>query len=388
MSFTGIDQQHMRRALELARRGQGLVEPNPMVGCVIAHDERVVGEGWHEQFGGPHAEVQALRAAGANARGATAYVTLEPCCHYGKTPPCTEALIAAGVARVVAAMSDPFPAVAGKGAERLRQSGIAVHIGLLKAEAAELNAPYLKLTRAGRPWVIAKWAMTLDGKLATREGLSRWISGDRSRQIVHQLRGRVDAIIVGKNTVVRDDPLLTPRPPGPKLPLRIVLDTRGTLPENSRLAATAREAPVLVVVGPECAADQCARLTSWGCEVLAIDGPSRSARLMALLDELGRRRMTNVLVEGGSEVFGALFDARLIDEVHVFVASKLFGGRSAPTPIGGEGEASPENAVLLRFAERSIVGDDFYLYGRLTDPMQLMANGADCDSAHNGGSTR
>ena len=188
------------------------MEPNPLVGCVIAHGARVLGEGWHERFGGPHAEVAALAAAGPAARGATAYVTLEPCCHYGKTPPCSEALVAAGLARVVVAQADPFPQVAGGGLAQLRAAGIAVEVGLLEAAARQLNAPYLKLVTQGRPWVIAKWAMTLDGRIATQTGSSQWISNAASRAMVHRLRGRVDAILVGRGTAAADDPLLTARP--------------------------------------------------------------------------------------------------------------------------------------------------------------------------------
>jgi diaminohydroxyphosphoribosylaminopyrimidine deaminase/5-amino-6-(5-phosphoribosylamino)uracil reductase len=203
----GFDSQMMSRAVELARRGEGFVEPNPMVGCVIVKDGEVVGEGWHQQFGGPHAEVHALQAAGERAKGATIYVTLEPCCHQGKTPPCTEAIIAAGIQRVVTALRDPFPKVAGGGLKRLVAAGIDVELGLGETEVQQLNAPYLKLVMAGRPWIIAKWAMTLDGKIATRSGYTKWISGEASRQVAHQLRGRVDAIMVGRQTAQLDDPM-------------------------------------------------------------------------------------------------------------------------------------------------------------------------------------
>ena len=210
------DCRHMRRALELALGGEGQVEPNPMVGCVIARGDEVVGEGFHRRFGGPHAEIEALGAAGGRAADATLYVTLEPCCHHGKTPPCTRAVVDAGVQRVVVAQRDPFLAVQGRGIAELQAAGIAVELGLLAAEARRLNAPYLKLVGTGRPWIVAKWAMTLDGKIATRAGESRWISGAASRERVHLLRGRMDAIMVGRETAVRDDPLLTARPPGPR----------------------------------------------------------------------------------------------------------------------------------------------------------------------------
>lgn len=378
-----LDRWHMSRALALAARGQGFVEPNPMVGCVIARGAEIIGEGWHRRFGGDHAEVEALAIAGSRAREATVYVTLEPCCHFGKTPPCSQALIRAGVARVVAAMTDPFSAVAGRGLAELQAAGIAVETGVLEAEAAELNAPYLKLLRTGRPWIIAKWAMTLDGKLATRAGASRWISCDESRGIVHQLRGRVDAIIVGRRTAAVDDPMLTARPAGPRTPLRVVLDSWGALRSESRLAASARDVPVLVAVRPECNPAEQMRLRAAGCEVLVCPGESAADRFAALLAELGRRRLTNVLVEGGAEVFGMMLDSGQIDEVHAFVAPKLFGGRTAPSPIGGWGVERAEQALTLRGLTQRVVGGDCYISGRIGD-RQPGCGAPPCPAAENG----
>ena len=355
----------MARALELARLGQGAVEPNPMVGCVIAHGDRIVGEGWHARFGGPHAEIEALRAAGPAAAGATLYVTLEPCCHHGKTPPCTDALIRAAVSRVVVAHLDPFPAVAGRGIARLRESGVQVDLGLLEQDALELNAPYLKLVRREGPWVLAKWALTLDGKIATRSGHSRWISGSESRDRVRQLRGRVDAVIVGRRTAQADDPLLTARPPGPRTATRIVVDSRAQLLPDSQLVRTARQTPVLVAVGPQADAEQCRRLQDAGCEIWTGAAEEANERLLLLLDELGRRRMTNVLVEGGGQLLGSLFDAGEIDEVHAFVAAKLVGGRDAPSPVGGWGVEQMSQAWELPKPIVEELGDDLYLHGRL-----------------------
>ncbi|MGE0756274.1 MAG: bifunctional diaminohydroxyphosphoribosylaminopyrimidine deaminase/5-amino-6-(5-phosphoribosylamino)uracil reductase RibD, partial [Pirellulaceae bacterium] len=265
----------MRRAFELAARGRGYVEPNPVVGCVIVSDQdRVVGEGWHRRFGGPHAEVEALRDAGDAAKGARLYVTLEPCCHHGKTPPCTEAILAAGIRRVVAATCDPFPAVAGGGLRRLAEAGVDTSVGLLEAEARDLNASYWKLTTQGQPWIVAKWAMTLDGKIATHTGDSRWISNAVSRRLVHQIRGESDAVLVGRGTVLADDPLLTARPPGPRVPLRIVLDSAASLPLSSQLVRTADQAPVLVVASVQADRAHERRLVESGCEVLRIDGAS------------------------------------------------------------------------------------------------------------------
>ncbi len=265
------------------------------------------------------------------------YVTLEPCCHQGKTPPCTRAVIAAGLHRVVVAMRDPFPSVAGGGIAALEAAGLNVEIGLLEGDAQSLNAPYLKLLATGRPWVIAKWAMTLDGKIAARDGSSRWISGEASRRVAHRLRGRVDAILVGRGTAEKDDPLLTARPPGPRTATRVVLDTHARLNSGSQLVRTARQTPVLIAVGQESTAADRARLESVGCEVLVCRGDTRQARVEQLLDELGRRRMTNILVEGGGTLLGTLLDGGQIDEIHAFLAPKLLGGATAPSPVAGEG---------------------------------------------------
>lgn len=336
-----------------------------MVGCVIAQGAEIIGEGFHKRFGGPHAEVEALRIAGDRAAGATLYVTLEPCCHQGKTPPCTKAVLAAGVRRVVVAQPDPFPQVQGGGIAELQAAGVTVDVGLLEAEARRLNAPYLKLVVLERPWIIAKWAMTLDGKIATCSGESRWISGPQSRQIVHAIRGRVDAIVVGRETAAQDDPLLTARPPGPRTALRVVLDTHASLSSESQLVRTARETPVLVAVGSTASDADRARLADAGCDVFLCQGKTHAARLDALLAELGRRKLTNVLVEGGGRLLGGLLDARQIDEVHVFIAPKLFGGATARSPIAGVGIAAITDALRLESPEMRQVGDDIYIQARV-----------------------
>jgi diaminohydroxyphosphoribosylaminopyrimidine deaminase/5-amino-6-(5-phosphoribosylamino)uracil reductase len=353
----------MRRALALAEQGRGAVEPNPLVGAVVVHNGVCIGEGWHQRYGGPHAEVHALAAAGEAARGATLYVTLEPCCHHGKTPPCTDAVMRAGIARVVAAMADPFPQVAGKGAELLRQAGVVVEMGLCEAEARRLNAPYLKLLSRGRPYVHAKWAMTLDGKIATRTGDSKWISNEASRRRVHELRGRMDAIIAGIGTVLADDPLLTARPPGPRTPARIILDSRGRLPGGSQLARTARETPVVIVTEMDLPEGRATELRSLGCEVLSFPFPGTKPALPWVLDQLGRRRMTNVLVEGGSEVLGSFRDAGEIDEVHAFIAPKLAGGAAAVTAMAGLGCESIAQALPLREWRVEMIDGDMYVHG-------------------------
>ncbi len=364
MSAASLDDQ-MTHAIELAQRGEGAVEPNPMVGCVIVCDGQVVGEGWHQRFGGPHAEVEALRAAGQAARGATMFVTLEPCCHQGKTPPCANAIVKAGVARVIVAQRDPFPQVDGGGIRILREAGIDVEVGVCAERARELNAPYLKLLTREMPWVIAKWAMTLDGKIATQTGDSRWISNEASRAVVHQIRGRVDAIIVGSGTARADDPLLTARPAGPRVATRIVLDSAASLSVDSQLVKTATNAPVLVVATGDAPHQHVRRLTDAGCEVLRCDGVTAAERLHRLLAELGRRHMTNVLVEGGATLLGTFRDAGAIDEAHVFIAAKIIGGANAPSPIGGTGSQMIADAQPLVDWTVSQLDGDVYARGRL-----------------------
>jgi diaminohydroxyphosphoribosylaminopyrimidine deaminase/5-amino-6-(5-phosphoribosylamino)uracil reductase len=368
MRQVDLDRWHMAHALRLAEKGRGWVEPNPLVGCLIARGAEIIGEGWHRRFGGPHAEIEALRLAGSRARDATLYVTLEPCCHQGKTPPCTRPIIAAGIARVVVAQQDPFPAVDGRGADELRRAGIQVEIGLLEDEARRLNAPYLKLLATGRPWVIAKWAMSLDGKIATRAGASRWISSPRSRAIVHELRGRVDAIVVGRGTAVADDPLLTARPAGKRVATRVVLDRQASLPLDSQLVRTAREIPLIVAAGKPAPADNRQRLAAAGCEVIECAGESPVEHVGALLAELGRRRMTNVLIEGGSRVLGTLLEAGEIDEVHAFIAPMLLGGESAPSPMAGLGLATPGEAPALEHCVVRQIDGDVYIKGRIARP--------------------
>lgn len=361
----------MQRAIELARRGEGLVEPNPMVGCVVVRDGRIVGEGWHQRFGGPHAEIEALRNAGDAARGGTLYVTLEPCCHHGKTPPCTEAILAAGIRSVVAAQTDPFPRVDGGGFRQLEAAGVKTRVGLLGEAAESLNAPYRKLVQRGRPWVLAKWAMTLDGRIATRTGESQWISHAASRELVHRLRGRMDAIVVGLGTALADDPLLTARPSGARVATRIVLDARAELPLASRLVQTAREVPLLIVTGPDVPASSRLALERAGCEVWSTSRGGRETRAQQweeLLSELGQRRFTNLLVEGGATVLGAALDARQVDELHLFLAPRLLGGSQARAPLGGIGVAQLQDAARLEHAQVRLVATDVYLCGRVTYP--------------------
>lgn len=365
-NFSPDDAAFMRRALALAARGQGRVEPNPMVGCVVVRGGQIVGEGFHRRFGGAHAEVEALRRAGERARGATAYVTLEPCCHFGKTPPCTRALLDAGVARVVAALQDPNPLVHGRGLAELRRGGAAVQLGLLQDDAAELNAPFLKLQRSGRPWVIAKWAQSLDGKIATRTGHSRWISDAAARAHAHRVRGRVDAILVGVGTVLRDDPLLTCRAARPRrVATRVVLDPLLRTPLSARLVRTVHRAPTWIICGTTASRRKRQALLAAGCALHTAPVSSGRVRLAAVLDLLGRSAMTNVLVEGGGRVLGAFADQRLVDEVQVYLAPRLIGGAAAIGPLHGRGAARVPDALALRDAACRALGGGWFISARL-----------------------
>jgi diaminohydroxyphosphoribosylaminopyrimidine deaminase/5-amino-6-(5-phosphoribosylamino)uracil reductase len=381
----------MTRAIQLAKRGEGFVEPNPMVGCVlVATNEangtiEVIGEGWHRAFGCAHAEVEAIRDARSKEKstvGATAYVTLEPCCHFGKTPPCTSALFEAGIKRVVVAMRDPFDAVDGGGITRLQTEGVEVTLGCLEVEARELNAPYLTRLEKQRPWVIAKWAMTLDGKIATRTGSSHWISSEASRQVVHQLRARSDAILVGSRTALMDDPLLTVRVNATtskgkdtlyphRTPLRVIFDSNVSLPPSSRLVQTAREVGTLIAASREAldtneaSRQNAARLVNCACEVLPLSGKNHHDRMSDLLRHLAERKVTNLLVEGGGILQGVLFDQRLIDEVHVFITQKLVGGHEAAFPVGGTGLDRMSDAISLKNPVVETIGTDVYCHGRI-----------------------
>jgi diaminohydroxyphosphoribosylaminopyrimidine deaminase/5-amino-6-(5-phosphoribosylamino)uracil reductase len=314
----------------------------------------------------------ALRQAGEAARGATLFVTLEPCCHFGKTPPCTEAILAAGIARVSVAIRDPFPPVDGGGLAILEAAGLTVEVGCEATAARELNAPYLKRVTVGRPFVTAKWALTLDGKTAVASGDSRWISSESSRRLVHQLRGRMDAIVVGISTVQADDPLLTARPAGPRCPARIVLDSTGRLPLTSNLARTAREVPVLVAVNERASPSRREGLERVGCEVIELPG-SGSVPIPALLEELGRRDMTNLLVEGGGRVVGSFLDAEEVDAVEVFIAPILEGGDHPRTAARGRGRTWMRDALRLAQPEVTRVGDDVRIRGRLPQPWRIRA---------------
>lgn len=352
----------MRRAIEICRAGQGRVEPNPMVGCVLVQDGHVIGEGFHQEFGGPHAEVNAIRSVTADTDGATAYVTLEPCSHHGKTPPCSQALIAAKVKRVVVATLDPNPLVSGRGVQQLRDAGIEVDIGLLEQEAKQTLAPYLKRVTTGLPWVIAKYAMTLDGKIATESGDSKWISSEASRELVHRLRGRVDGILVGINTALEDDPLLTARPVGDRVARRWVADSQLRLDENSQLVATAKQFPLDLVTSTTADPDKIKRLESKGVNVFRSTRETASQRLSEFLQQqVIQHQSTNVLVEGGGQLLGSLRDLDMIDELHVFLGPRMIGGFNSRPPVTGVGVELIANGTEFQIASCQIIGGDVYV---------------------------
>ncbi len=370
--FSDFDEKQMRRALALAERGLGRVEPNPMVGCVLVRQGRVVGEGYHRKFGKAHAEVEALKSAGSRAVGATAYVTLEPCSHYGKTPPCCRALIDARVSRVVVAHLDPFPEVAGKGCRELRRAGIDVNQGLLAADAAELNAPFLTRILQRRPYVIAKWAQSIDGKIATRLGDSRWISCDQSRRIVHQLRARVDAVVVGVGTVLADDPMLDARDVRIKRhAARVIFDSHLRVPLRAKLVSTATQLPTLIMTTSsalDAESRKARRLEKAGLILLPCRAAAERVSLKAALAQLARRGMTNILVEGGGALIGSFRDRKLLDEAYVFTAPILIGGQHAITGCEGGGCSTVKTSLRAVSVNRRTIGSDLLTRIRFSDP--------------------
>jgi diaminohydroxyphosphoribosylaminopyrimidine deaminase/5-amino-6-(5-phosphoribosylamino)uracil reductase len=362
--WTEMDRRFLARSLELAAKGIGLVSPGPLVGCVIASPAgEVLGEGFYVYEHLKHAETYALEQAGARARGATAYVSLEPHGHHGRTPPCTDALIKAGITRVVAPIEDPNPKVSGKGFAHLRSAGLDVSVGLLAAEATKLNEHYLHFVRTGRPFVHLKLAASLDGKIATRIGDARWITGVESRARVHQLRHEHDAILIGAGTALADDPLLTDRSEKTRRRqlVRILLDENLAVSCDSQLVQTARESPLLVFAGTSAAADKRATLAADGVEVVADDANGRN--LVLVLAELGRRSLQSVLVEGGASVAGKFLDAGLVNKVSFFIAPLLIGGREAPNAIAGQGAELLRDAFELQDVEITPRGRDFEITG-------------------------
>lgn len=370
---TDTDRAHLERAIELAGRGVGAVSPNPLVGAVIARGGEVLGEGWHERLGGHHAEVNAIAACrGVDLAGATMYVSLEPCCHTGKTPPCTDAIVASGIKRVVVASDDPTEKASGRGLGVLRDEGIEIVVadGEIATRARQLNQPFRKHARTGRPWVLFKSAMTLDGKVATRAGDSQWISGPESRELAHVWRSQLDSVIVGIGTVLADDPQLTARPggaPSAKQPKRIVFDSLARMPLDGKLLADAEEVPLVVVVSRAAARVDTDAIEAAGATVIVASGENEPARIRNALDQVGALGVTSALLEGGPHLAGAFLDAAEIDEVRLFLAPLLLGGRTARDPLEGEGVERISEAMRALTLSCERIADDVMISARLRD---------------------
>jgi diaminohydroxyphosphoribosylaminopyrimidine deaminase/5-amino-6-(5-phosphoribosylamino)uracil reductase len=364
------DEKYMWVALRLARRGIGSVEPNPAVGAVIVKANQIIGSGWHKKFGGPHAEINALedcKTLGVNPRGAAMYVTLEPCSHEGKTGPCTNTIIKAGVAKVFVATIDPSEHAGGKGIEQLRNAGIEVQTGICETEARLLNAPFIKFAATGKCWVTLKWAQSIDGKVATAEPQSSgsgWISGEQSRKDVHKLRRRAQAILVGVNTVIADDPLLTARPSRGKKLTRIVLDSHLRIPLDCKLIKTANKSPVLIYTNENTVrtySEIVAQITKKGAEVLAYPDAQGRSNLYFLLDELSKRGIGHLLVEGGPRVLASFLKEQLADEIVVYIAPRILGAQGSVDITVPMAELT--QAVGLHYVDIERFGDDVRLTG-------------------------
>jgi diaminohydroxyphosphoribosylaminopyrimidine deaminase / 5-amino-6-(5-phosphoribosylamino)uracil reductase len=367
---TEQDARHLFRAVQLASEARGRTSPNPLVGAVVVKAGRVIGEGFHTAAGEPHAEREALAACSEDPAGATMYVSLEPCCHEGRTPPCTDALLEARIARVVVASDDPTEKASGRGLGILRDEGVEVQVaaGAPASAARLINQPFRKHAKTGRPLVIFKSAMTLDGKVATRTGDSQWISGEESRARAHRWRAEADAVVVGIGTALVDDPLLNARVEAVyRQPARVVFDSEGRLPLDSRLVKSAAESPLIVVVGRAASRAACDGLRAAGVEVLVAAGENEAARVRHALTELGSRGIQSVLLEGGPHLAGAFFDAGEIDEMRAFIAPIVAGGEKARVPLEGSGAETIEAARRALATETEHIGDDVLISARLAE---------------------
>lgn len=370
------DQDYMRAALALAAQGSGWVSPNPMVGAVIVKDRRIIGEGYHARYGQPHAERNALAACTESPAGATLYVTLEPCCHYGKQPPCVDAVLEAGISRVVVGSPDPNPLVAGKGIRILRAHGVSVTEHVLREECDRLNQVFFHYIQTKRPYVVLKYAMTMDGKIAAYTGASKWITGEAARSHVQQQRQRYRAIMAGIGTVLADDPLLNCRIGGARQPIRIICDSTLRTPLSSRLVKTARESPVWIVTcrarGDGSAAngsmqenmsyaDKCHLYEDAGCRILSVTEKDGRIDLRALMERLGQENIDSILLEGGGTLNWSALESGIVQKVQAYIAPKLFGGQSAKTPVEGIGFPAPADAVRLKNSVVTQLGEDFLI---------------------------
>ncbi len=373
------DREYMSRAIELAELGRGWVNPNPAVGAVIVKEGRVIGEGWHERYKGLHAERNAFASLTESAEGADLYVTLEPCCHYGKTPPCTEAIIAHKIRRVVIGSDDPNPKVAGKGVIQLREAGILVETGVMKAECDRLNPVFFHYITTNMPYVVMKYAMTADGKIATKTGASKWITGEKARARVQEMRHCYMGIIAGIGTVLADDPILNVRLEGKKSPIRIICDSRLRIPLDSKICRSAGQYRTMIACGKiedgdlgiekkkEQDADckemvrKAEKLRAMGIEVVSLPDVQGRVDLLQLMNYLGSQKIDSVFLEGGGELNDSFLRAGLVQELKVFIAPKIFGGKEAKTPVSGVGVELPDQGTAFVLEKTSVIGEDFLL---------------------------
>ena len=371
------DRDYMQRAIELARRGEGWVNPNPLVGAVIVKDGRVIAEGWHHKYGELHAERDALRALKEPAEGSTIYVTLEPCCHYGKQPPCTLAIMEHGISRVVIGSRDPNPLVAGKGVRMLREHGITVVEDFMREECDALNPVFFHYITTGRPYVKMKYAMTADGKIATKTGASKWITSEEARELVHDWRNACRGIMAGIGTVLADDPLLNCRRPGGRDPVRIICDSRLRIPEDSQICRTAQKYETIVACAlsedaerrPEEMRAKAERLRQQGVEVWSVPAQDGSVDLKELVKRLGKRGIDSILLEGGGTLNESALRAGIVQEVNAFVAPKIFGGK-ARSPVEGTGVEVPQEALQMEMKQVRQVGKDLLITYRISDDQE------------------
>lgn len=358
------DSDYMRLALQLAQKGCGWVSPNPMVGCVIVKNGEIIGQGWHEKYGQPHAERNALNFCRESPEGAVMYVTLEPCCHYGKQPPCTEAILSSGIKKVFVGSSDPNPLVAGKGIQILREHGVEVTEHILKEECDRLNEVFFHYIRTRRPFVVMKYAMTMDGKIAAYTGASKWITGEPARNHVHRQRHRYRAIMAGVGTILSDDPMLTCRIDNGRNPIRIVCDTNLRTPITAQVVRTAKQIPTIIAV---CHADRekTSAFEEAGCQIIHLGEEGGHVDLRQLMEELGQREIDSVLLEGGGTLNWSALQSGIVQKVQAYLAPKLFGGQTAKTPVGGTGVPAPADAFSLKNSTVTRLGEDFLIEGEV-----------------------
>lgn len=354
------DHRYMRMALSLAEKGAGWVSPNPMVGAVIVKDGRIIGQGYHERYGQPHAERNALASCAEDPRGADMYVTLEPCCHHGKQPPCVDAVLGAGIRRVVVGSADPNPLVSGKGIQTLRGQGVLVEENVLREDCDRLNQVFFHYIQTKRPYVTMKYAMTIDGKIAAYTGASRWVTGETARMHVQEQRHRNRGIMVGIGTVRTDDPLLTCRMEGGRDPIRVVCDSRLSTPLTSQLVQTAGHTPTIIATCCADPAEHAAYLDA-GCQILVTGEKDGHVDLSALMGQLGEQQIDSILLEGGGTLNWSALESGIVQKVQAYIAPRLFGGQTAKTPVEGTGFPSPADSVLLKNSQITRLGMDILI---------------------------